>query len=86
MKAPTGRTHKGTGRMATYIAHSQRRETITLMLSKAEADALGALAAHAYDEGGVEMNGQTKAAANRAIDALNASTNISARRAGFFET
>ena len=72
--------------MATYIAHSQSRETVTLMLSKAEADALATLASTAYDEGLVKMNGQTKAAANRAIDALGASTNTSARRAGFFDT
>lgn len=72
--------------MATYIAHSQSRETVTLVLSKAEAEALSALACAAYDEGLVKMNGQTKSAVNRSIDALIASTNTSARRAGFFDT
>lgn len=72
--------------MATYIAHNASRDTVTLMFSKAEAEALATLAATAYSEGLVKMNGQTKAVANRAIDALSAATNRSARRAGFFDT
>lgn len=72
--------------MATYIAHSASRETVTLMLSKAEADALMKLAGKAFSSGWVKMNGQTSAAAARAMDALSASTNTSARRAGFFDT
>lgn len=71
--------------MATYIANSQSRETVTLMLSRAEADALSALACAAYDAGLVKMNGQTRNAVNRSIDALMASTNTSARRAGYFD-
>lgn len=71
--------------MATYLANNQSRDIVTLILSKAEADALGALAATAYSEGLVKMNGQTTAAANRAIDAISAATNTSARRAGFFD-
>ena len=71
--------------MATYIAHSQRRDTVTLTLSKAEADALRDMASAAYDEGLGEMNSSTRAAFERAISALTASTNTGARRAGFFD-
>ena len=71
--------------MATYIAHSASRDTVTLMFSKAEAEALLRLAATAYEECICQMNGQTKSAANRAMSALSAATNTSARRAGFFD-
>jgi hypothetical protein len=74
--------------MATYIANSASREVVTVMLSKAEADALRDLAVHAYEEREepLTMNSSTKAAACRAMDALSASTDTRARRAGFFET
>ena len=71
--------------MASYIANNQSRDTVTIMLSKAEAEALGNLACKGFDAGVVKMNGKTAAAVNRAIDALLASTNISARRAGYFD-
>ena len=71
--------------MATYIAHNQSRETVTLMLSKAEADALRTLAELAWDEGLGDLNPSTQAAARRAMDAASAATNTSARRAGYFD-
>lgn len=72
--------------MASYIANNQSRDTVTIMLSKAEAEALSDLACKGFDANVVKMNGQTRAAVNRAIDALLASTNTSARRAGYFDT
>ena len=72
--------------MATYIANNQSRDAVTLMLSKAEANALMAVAGWAWDRGEVEMNPQARLAAGRALDALHASTNKSARRAGYFDT
>lgn len=75
--------------MASYIANNQNRDSVTLMLSKAEAEALRDLANHAYElrepDEMPPMNNSTKAAANRAIDALSASTNTGARRAGYFD-
>jgi len=73
--------------MASYIASNAKRDTVTLMLSKAEAEALRDLALFAEQSinDGLPMNGSTMAAASRAIDALSASTNASARRAGFFD-
>lgn len=76
--------------MATYLAHNAKRDTVTLMLTRAEAEALLAaidFAEVATDDEGtlMEMNGQTRAAYKRAVSALNASTNTSARRAGFFD-
>lgn len=71
--------------MATYIALSADRETVSLMLSKAEADALRKLASHAYEACEVPMNHMTMAAADRALNALSAATNNNARRAGYFE-
>lgn len=71
--------------MASYIANNHKRDTVTIMLSRAEAEALCDLACKGYDADVVKMNGQTKAAVNRAIDALQASTNTGARRAGFFD-
>lgn len=75
--------------MASYIANNQSRDTVTIMLSKAEAEALQGLADHAdraFDEFGDDRNGQTKSACARALRALDASVNTSARRAGFFDT
>lgn len=72
--------------MATYIAHNQSRDTVTIMLSKAEAKSLMELAGHAWDKGKPDLNPQSRSAARRALDALHASTNTSARRAGFFDT
>lgn len=75
--------------MASYIANSQSRDNVTIMLSKAEAEALSYLAGCAFDQEIEEietMNGQKRAAAKRALDALDASTNTGARRAGFFDT
>lgn len=71
--------------MASYIAHNQKRDIVTLMLSKAEAEAVLDLAERCLSEGLVSMNGQTASAANRALSALSASTNTSARRAGYFD-
>lgn len=71
--------------MATYLAHNQSRDTVTLMLSKAEANALMEVAGHAWDQGKPELNSQSRLAAGRALDALSASTNTSARRAGYFD-
>lgn len=71
--------------MATYIANNASRETVTIMLSNAEAHALLDLAAEAFNEGMSAMNGQRRGAAERAMDALSAATNPSARRAGFFD-
>lgn len=73
--------------MASYIAHGAKRELVTLMFSRAEADALRDMALYAeMDIGeGLPMNPMTRAAANRAVAALAASTNTSARRAGYFD-
>lgn len=73
--------------MASYLAGNMRRDTVTLMLSKAEAEALRDLALFSEPSinDGLPMNGSTMAAARRAIDALSAATNTSARRAGFFD-
>lgn len=69
--------------MASYLANNASRDSVTLILSKAEAQALHELA----DASKVRdrMNGKTGSAADRAMDALFASTNTSARRAGFFD-
>ncbi|CTQ67225.1 hypothetical protein [Roseibium alexandrii] len=72
--------------MASYIANNQSRDNVTIMLSRAEAEALNDLAGSAFDDTGHKMNGQKRAAAQRALDALGASTNTSARRAGYFDT
>jgi hypothetical protein len=72
--------------VATYIAHNQSRDIVTLMLSKAEANALMEVAGHAWDKGEPDLNPQSRSAAGRALDALHASTNTSARRAGYFDT
>lgn len=66
--------------MATYLANTANREMITLGLSKAEAEAL-------LDAvlGRTASNNMTRAALDRAVSALDAATNTSARRAGFFE-
>lgn len=71
--------------MATYIANNAARDTVTITLSNAEAHALLDLASEAYGEGLCVMNSQSRKAANRAMDALSAATNTSARRAGFFD-
>jgi len=74
--------------MASYIANNQSRDTVTIMLSKAEAIALHDLAEvadRAFDHFGDERNGKTKSACERALRALDASTNTGARRAGFFD-
>ena len=73
--------------MASYFASNMRRDTVALILSKAEAEALRDLALFAEPSinDGLPMNSSTMAAARRAIDALSASTNTSARRAGFFD-
>lgn len=75
--------------MASYIAHNQSRDTVTIMLSKAEAEALHGLAEHADKsfemDGGDVRNPQTRAACERALRALDASVNTSARRAGYFD-
>lgn len=72
--------------MASYIANNQSRDNVTIMLSKAEAEALTEIAGAAFDAAEHKMNGQKRAAARRALEALDASTNTSARRAGFFDT
>lgn len=72
--------------MASYISGNQSRETVTIMMSKAEAEAINKLAELAWDEGLGDMNPQSIAAADRAMKAISASTNRSARRAGFFDT
>lgn len=73
--------------MAGYLAGNMRRDTVTLMLSKAEAEALRDLALFAEPSinDGLPMNRSTMAAARRAIGALSASINTSARWAGFFD-
>ena len=73
--------------MASYLASNMRRDTVALILSKAEAEALRDLAlfAEPFINDGLPMHSSTMAAARRAIDALSASTNTSARRAGFFD-
>lgn len=77
--------------MASYLASNMRRDTVALILSKAEAEAEAealrdlALFAEPSINDGLPMNSSTMAAARRAIDALSASTNTSARRAGFFD-
>jgi len=71
--------------MATYIANNAARDSVTLTLSNAEAHALLDLAAEAENEGLGCSNGKKRAAARRAMDALSAATNTSARRAGFFD-
>ena len=73
--------------MASYLALNASRDTVTLMLSKAEADALRDLALYAEPDigEGLPMNPQTRAAAERAMSALTAATNTSARRAGYFD-
>lgn len=73
--------------MASYIANNASRDSIALLLSKAEAEALRDIAHYACDNEHLpQMNNKTKSAANRAIDAIGAATNTGARRAGFFET
>ncbi len=75
--------------MASYIANNQSRDTVTIMLSREEAEALHGLADiadRAFDHFGDDRNGQTKAACERALRAVDAATNTSARRAGFFDT
>lgn len=72
--------------MASYIANNQSRDTVTIMLSKAEADAVNKLAETAWDEGLGDLNPASIKAADRALKALSAATNTSARRAGFFDT
>lgn len=72
--------------MATYLAHNSRRDTVTLMLSKAEAEALAEMAIAGWSGDSISgMNGQKRDAGKRAMDALSAATNTSARRAGYFE-
>lgn len=71
--------------MATYIANNAARDTVTITLSNAEAHALLDLAAEAESEGLGCANGKRRDAARRAMDALSAATNTSARRAGFFD-
>jgi hypothetical protein len=73
--------------MASYLASNMRRDTVALILSKAEAEALRDLALFAEPSinDGLPMNSSTMAAARRAVDALSAATNTSARRAGFFD-
>jgi len=71
--------------MASYISHNAQRDAVTIMLSNAEAHALLDLAEEALAEGLSVMNGQRQKAVQRALDALSASTNTSARRAGFFD-
>ena len=74
--------------MASYIANNQSRDAVTIMLTKAEAEALSGLADYAdraFDHFGDDRNGKTKAACARALRAGDAATNTSARRAGFFD-
>lgn len=74
--------------MASYIANNQARDTVTIMLSEAEAQALHDLAKHAdwaFAHFGDDRNGMTKSACERALRALDASTNTSARRSGWFD-
>ena len=74
--------------MATYIASNASRDSVTITLSRAEADALRDAALYAelgIVEGNLPMNNRTRAAYDRAVSALAASTNTSARRAGFFD-
>ncbi|WP_136443667.1 hypothetical protein [Pacificoceanicola onchidii] len=71
--------------MATYIANNASRDTVTVTLSKAEAEALLTSASLGEDAFEATANGMTRAAYSRASDALYAATNTSARRAGFFD-
>ena len=71
--------------MATYIASNRSRDSVTLVLSKAEADGVARLAELAWDEGLGDLNPKTMAAADRVLKAISAATNTSARRAGFFD-
>lgn len=74
--------------MASYIANNQNRDNVTIMLTKAEAEALHGLAEvadRAFDHFGDDRNGQVKAACERALRAVDAATNTSARRAGYFD-
>jgi predicted DNA-binding transcriptional regulator YafY len=68
--------------MATYLANTANRDVITLGLSKAEAEALLDAVAQTRAMPG---NNMTRAALDRAVSALHAATNTSARRAGFFD-
>jgi len=72
--------------MASYIANNQARDTVTIMMSKGEADAINKLAELAWDEGLGDLNPASIKAADRAMKAITAATNTSARRAGFFDT
>lgn len=68
--------------MAAYLRQSGQ---VSLLLSEAEANALRALGELALDENlNGRSNGAEKAAADRALQALAASTNRSARTAGYF--
>lgn len=73
--------------MATYTASNDMRDTVVLVLSRAEAEALRDLAAYAepYIGEPLPMNHMRRGAAERAMSALSAATNTSARRAGFFD-
>lgn len=72
--------------MAVYVANNASRSVVTLVLSKAEAEALLELVL--YSDNVPNFFGSrhmVQTAADRAIKALSASTDSSARRAGFFE-
>lgn len=71
--------------MSSYVASNASRDAVTIMLSNSEAHALLDLAEEAAHEGLSAMNGKRRSAAKRAMDALAAATNTSARRAGFFD-
>ena len=66
--------------MASYLAGNLRRDTVTLMLSKAEAEALRDLALFSEPSinDGLPMNGSTMAAARRAIDGFTFTRLVSA--------
>lgn len=75
--------------MAGYIANNATRDTVNIIMTKAEAAALSDLAIYAdvaFDEFGDTRNAMTKQACARALRAIEASINTSARRAGFFDT
>lgn len=71
--------------MASYVASNATRDVVTIMLSKAEADALRRVADYGMADIAGDMNIKQRLAAERAISALAASTSSHSRRAGFFE-
>ncbi len=67
--------------MAAYLRQGGQ---VSIILSEAEAKALCKVGERGFDEKRDSLNGSERNAADRALQALAASTNRSARVAGYF--